>query len=165
MSRSLFHVQAALVSTMMAGSLLGTVSASAQQLMAVNDGARPLAATVAPDSADRSAKPDLSRARAFAVWTSELKDGRRVTFTVDRIGRPENLSDPEWPVQTHWTINSPRDGRSFSAELFGWMRDNGSMRLAGIVTDGYKKGAEIHIDRRGGTGAPKVRISSLRAQR
>jgi hypothetical protein len=163
MSRSLFPVQAALLSTVMAGSLLGTASASGQQLMAVNDGARLPAATVASDNAERSAKPDGSRARAFAVWTGELKGGGRVTFTVDRIGRPESLSDPEWPVQTHWTINVPKVERSFSAELFGWMRDDGSMRLAGIVTDGYKKGAEVHIDRHGGNSAPQVRIYPLRS--
>jgi hypothetical protein len=164
MSRSLFPVQAALLSTVMAGSLLGAASASAQQLMAVNDGARSLAATVAADKTEPSAKPDRSRARAFAVWTGGLKGGGQVTFTVNRLGPPDNLRDPEWPVQTTWTINSPKAGRSFTAELFGWMRDNGSMRLAGIVTDGYKKGAEIHVDRRGGNSAPQVRISSLQSQ-
>jgi hypothetical protein len=165
MSHSSFRVPAALLATLVAGSLLGTATAPAQQIVAASDDSRTLASAVAPGSSERSAKPDLSRARAVAVWQGPLKGGGAVTFTLERLGRPDNLSDPAWPVQTHWTINSPEPGRSFTAELFGWMRDNGSMRLAGIVTDGYKKGAEIHIDRRGGTKAPEVRISSLRASR
>jgi hypothetical protein len=164
MSHSPFRVPAALLTTLMAGSLLGSASASAQQLLAAND-SRAVASAVTAGSGERSAKPDLSRARAVAVWKGQMKGGGDVTFTVDRLGPPDNLKDPEWPVQTHWTIHSPKDGRSFTAELFGWMRDDGSMRLGGIVTEGYNKGAEIHIDRLGGTGAPKVRISSLRAQR
>ena len=163
MSHSSFRVSAALLTTLVAGSMLGTVSVSAQQLIAATDSPRPLASGAAPSSAERSAKPNA--ARAVAVWGGQLKGGGRVTFTVDQLGLPDDLSDPEWPVKAHWTTNSPEAGRSFTAELFGWMRDDGSMRLAGIITEGYNKGSEIHIDRRGGTKAPTIRISPLQAPR
>ena len=152
--RTITHAAAALVALALVLAPASPRQLSAQTLIASHD-------TSSPDAlqADHTGTGAALPA-AIAPWHGTVagRDGGTVSMTIVRIGSPEDASDPVWPVVTRWEVTSPDPARSFSAELFGGARENGSMKLTGIVTDGYQKGAEVHIDLHGGQRGATIRI-------
>ena len=87
-------------------------------------------------------------------------------MTLERIGSPEEVN-PVWPVLARLTMRSAKDSRSFVAELHGTVEGfNNCMHLRGIILEGWKKGAEVHVDCRSNRGsAAVVRIFPRRTAR
>lgn len=82
-----------------------------------------------------------------------------VTMLIERVGVPEEPWSPSWPIVTRWKIDARDPTYSFAAQLFGSARDDGTAHLVGIVTSGYRAGAEVEIDVRGGSsGSALIRI-------
>jgi hypothetical protein len=135
-------------------------AASAQTLVASRDTAVPAQATPGVRTVSDDA---LAAARQERTWHGTIggKDGGRVTMTIDRIGIPDDVMHPVWPVVTFWRIEANDPSKSFSAELFGNGYENGSMQLRGIITEGYRKGSEVNINLQGGgKGTVSVRIGT-----
>ena len=145
-SHSLLH-RTALAATCMAGLLaLAPCTASAQE--ARRDTVRimaPVVVTAAPDPVADAALPKGSE-RVLAKGKMLGLGMRDATIILERTGTPESASQPAWPVQTRWAVNSQEKGRSFVAELYGTASENAESHLTGIITDGFRKGSEVHVD-------------------
>jgi hypothetical protein len=89
----------------------------------------------------------ITTGAAGPMWTGEAfsPSPGRITLTLDRVGMPSDPLDPVWPIAAHWDFASDRNGRSFTAELYGNGRANGAMHLRGVITDGYRQGAEVEL--------------------
>jgi hypothetical protein len=44
-----------------------------------------------------------------------------VTLALSQVEDPEQAANPVWHVRAHWSVTAPRAGRSFSADLEGWI--------------------------------------------
>ena len=152
--RTITHAAAALVALALVLAPASPRQLSAQTLIASHDTSSPDELHAVRTGTNADVPP------AIAPWHGTLagKDGGAVSMTIVRVGSPEDASDPVWPVVTRWQVTSADPAKSFSAELFGGAREDGAMRLTGIVTDGYQKGAEVHVDLRGGKRGAKISI-------
>ena len=149
-----------------------TRQAPAQEVFASADGARSAGAaeSAAPGTSGSASSERTTGALNFNLWTGNVRGDvtGHATAMLERVGPPEDALDPVYPVLMRWTVESPQNGRSFAAELFGTI-DGGNecMHLGGIITDGWKKGAEVQVDclstRKGGQVA--LRILPTRAAR
>ena len=149
-----------------------TRQAPAQQVLASTGSAPAGGAESAAVRTDASALPGRTSTRALNLdlWSGNVHGDviGRATAVLERLGPPENALDPIWPVLTRWTVESPNDGRSFVAELFGMIDGrNQCMHLRGIITDGWKKGAEVQADclSTRNNGKVALRILPLRGER
>ncbi|MGH7625030.1 MAG: hypothetical protein ACREOJ_06915 [Gemmatimonadaceae bacterium] len=143
---SLLH-RTALAATCVAGALaLVPCTASAQA--ATQDTVRimaPVVVTAEPDPVADAALPKGSE-RVLAKGQMRGLGMKDATIILERTGAPEHASQPAWPVQTRWAVNASEKGRSFVAELYGTASENAESHLTGIITAGYRKGAEVHVD-------------------
>jgi hypothetical protein len=156
-----------------APALTAAREAPAQQVLASSDSAQPASITVgtaAKPSLNAAGERTASGARNLNVWSGNVRGDvtGQATVMLLRLGPPDNALDPIWPVTMRWTVESLQDGRSFVAELFGSIDSrNDCMHLGGIITEGWKKGAEVQVDclskRKGGKVA--LRILPLRGER
>jgi hypothetical protein len=80
---------------------------------------------------------------------------------VERIGLPKALLASAWPVLARLTVRSDSDNRWYVARLHGTIEgDNNCMHLTGVISEGWNKGAEVHVDCRSArSSAAAVRIS------
>lgn len=131
-----------------------TTMAGAQTMLAARDTALPSTLS----SGTSGTLPSNER-----TWHGTITGGisGTVTMTIERIGVPDDVANPVWPVLTVWRIESTDPTKSFSAELYGQGYENGNMHLSGVVTEGYRKGAAVSIDVRGqGNGKVQIRLGA-----
>ncbi|HEX5409548.1 MAG TPA: hypothetical protein VFW89_07255 [Gemmatimonadaceae bacterium] len=136
-----------LAAACMAGALaLAPGTASAQE--ATQDTMRimaPVVVTAAPDPVADAALPKGSE-RVLAKGQMRGLGMKDATIILEGTGAPEHAAQPVWPVQTRWAVNASDKDRSFVAELYGTASENAESHLTGIITAGYRKGAEVHVD-------------------
>lgn len=96
----------------------------------------------------------ITTGAAGPVWSGESYSPSpgRIRLTLDRVGMPSDPIDPVWPIAAHWEFTSDRANASFRAELYGSGRANGAMHMRGVITEGYRAGAEVEltVEREGG---------------
>jgi hypothetical protein len=156
-----------------ATALTAAREAPAQQVLAATDSVQPagvLDGAATRTSGGASGERTASRALNLELWSGNVRGdvAGRVTMVLERLGPPETALDPIWPVAMRWTVASAQDGRSFVAELSGSIDSrNDCMHLGGIITEGWRKGAEVQVDclshRKGGKVA--LRILPLHGER
>ncbi|HEY7876808.1 MAG TPA: hypothetical protein VIC55_01205 [Gemmatimonadaceae bacterium] len=73
-----------------------------------------------------------------------------VTLTLERIGEPQSVFDPLWPVMVRWEYDARDPSKSFTARLFGTGDSDWAMTLYGVVTSGYALGQEVEVKVHGG---------------
>lgn len=91
--------------------------------------------------------PVITSASAAPRWTGRVEgqSSGQITLTLDRVGMPSDPLDPVWPITAHWDFASDRDGRSFTAQLYGTARESGAMHLRGVIIEGYRQGSEVEL--------------------
>lgn len=135
------RLPAALVTLLCAGAANGL---AAQQLVATADSAGSKAIRLS------AARPAAATTGARTIWDGPVRGDVKgyATVLLHRSGPPANPWSPMWPVETRWSITSFDKGRSFVAELKGEVSDtDGEMHLSGVVTEGYRKGTRVKLDR------------------
>lgn len=105
----------------------------------------PVVVTAAPDPVADAALPKGSE-RVLAKGEMRGLGMKDATIILEQTGAPESASQAAWPVQTRWAVNASDPGRSFVAELYGTASETAESHLTGIITAGYRKGAEVHVD-------------------
>lgn len=101
----------------------------------------------------------ITTGAAGPMWSGEALGPipGSITLTLDRVGMPSNPLDPAWPLSARWQFTSKRPNGSFTAELYGSGRANGAMQLRGVITEGFRAGADVElIVERDGRGATLV---------
>jgi hypothetical protein len=105
----------------------------------------PVVVTAASDPVAEAALPKGSE-RVLAKGEMRGLGMKDATIVLEQTGAPESASQGAWPVQTRWAVNASDPGRSFVAELYGTASETAESHLTGIITAGYRKGAEVHVD-------------------
>ena len=100
------------------------------------------------------------------IWTGEIAtaSGGQVTVRVSYTGSETDRALPLWPVGAVMLLACADVSQSFAAELTGDMNwETGVVRLHGIVTNGWRRGARIEqrlrLDPKTFTGSGVVRVS------
>lgn len=125
----------------------GSSSAQAPEARDTVRVAAPVIITARLDPADAAAEPG---AHERVVAQGKLLGGGggndRVTVVLERSGTPAAAADDAWPVQTRWAVKAKDPKQSFVAELYGTASDDHETHLRGIISAGYRKGQEVHVD-------------------
>ena len=143
MSRTYALMFVTLRSGLVAAALTAGQQAAAQQLLASTDSAQPAAVENVARRTSRSALAGGTATRALNLWRGNVRGDitGHATVTLERIGPPDDVLDPVWPVQTRWTVRSITNDRTFAAELYGTVEGSSDcMHLRGIITEGWRKG-------------------------
>ena len=80
------------------------------------------------------------------VWRGPLVGATpgEITLRVEYRGRPIDVARPTWPVRVLTFVAADDPTRSLLAETSGTLDwDSGIMQLAGLVTEGWMKGARV----------------------
>ena len=100
------------------------------------------------------------------IWTGEIATapGGEVTVRLSYTGNETDRALPLWPVGAVMLLACADVSQSFAAELTGDMDwETGVVRLHGIVTNGWRRGARIEqrlrLDPKTFTGSGVVRVS------
>ena len=144
---------------------------------------------MAPDAAARPTKapassveqPQLAYTVAFDgvgaegiddIWRGPLGGATRgeITLRVEYRGGPMEVARPAWPVRVLTFVAADDPTRSLLAETSGTLDwDSGIMQLAGLVTEGWMKGARVEqtlrLDRTRFDGVGSMRVALAIANR
>ena len=73
----------------------------------------------------------------------------RVAIALGQVEEPAAAAHPVWHVRARWTVSAEEQGRAFAADLEGMVDwKAGTLRLAGAVTDGWRRGSWVELDGR-----------------
>jgi hypothetical protein len=160
LSTSAALARAALHASVIAVALTAASQVSAQRQAASADSSiRTALASVTGRAADRNAPVAADTAAPLYRWEGGVtgESAGRATMMVERIGFPEDLLDPVWPVLARLTVQADRSGRSYTSRLHGTVEgDNNCMHLKGVISEGWEKGAEVRVDCRSERGSAAV---------
>lgn len=104
------------------------------------------------------------------VWEGSVEGAASgsLTLALRQVEDPLSAANPVWHVNSRWSVRDTRGVRSFTADLEGMIdwkaRD---VRLAGVITNGWAKGAWVEVTGRltAGDLAGAVTISPAVAHR
>jgi hypothetical protein len=163
-STSAALARSALRASFIAVALTAASQASAQRQAASPDSSiRAALAPVSGRAADRSAPIAADETAPLYLWEGAVTGevAGRATMTVERTGLPNAMLNSAWPVLARLTVRSNSDNRWYVARLHGTVEgDNNCMHLKGVISEGWKKGAEVRVDCQSArSSAAVVRIS------
>lgn len=99
----------------------------------------------------RSVFTGVAADREHCTWDGRA-DGAargRLTIALRQVEEPAAAANPVWHVASRWTVRDEAGVHSFVADLEGMVDwKAGSVRLGGVVTDGWLAGAWVEMDGR-----------------
>ena len=98
----------------------------------------------------RTAFDGVAADGVHCLWQGSVDGAARGTLTLAlrQVEDPVAAANPVWHVESHWSVHDTADGgqRSFTADLEGMIDwKAGGVRLAGVITDGWAKGAWVEV--------------------
>lgn len=109
-------------------------------------------ATVAPPTLTfRSVFTGVAADGEHCTWEGPVEGAARgrLAITLRQVEEPAEAANPVWHVAARWTVRDERGVHSFAADLEGivdWK--SGTIRLGGLVTDGWVEGSWVEVDGR-----------------
>lgn len=118
------------------------------------------AATGTPRAGSAVAQPHLT---FRAIFTGVAADGEhckwagpvegaargRLAIVLRQVEAPAAAAHPVWHVAARWTVLDDKGPHSFASDLEGMVDwKGGTIRLAGVVTDGWFEGSWVNVDGR-----------------
>jgi hypothetical protein len=85
------------------------------------------------------------------VWEGSVAGASRghLRLELRQVEEAAAAAHPVWHVNTHWSVRDADSVRSFTADLEGMIDwKAGAVRLAGVIANGWAKGAWVEVDGR-----------------